>query len=384
MDEIFEEFDSIVSEMASDPSGMVPVSAEILAAVTDGDDDPKFATFVIESGWSKQKRFWGPELFGQVAAEMNAAASTEPIVGYMGHIKPEDHGFIFPEIQLQWVGAKLLQTGEKARMAVKAYVLPGTKARDYLRRGLVKTVSWRGLMAGTPYQKGERVEKFQIESIDLSRPRAAGMSAKLAGALTSEMEERSDKVKTEEIAALTENELRAHNPKLVEGVEEAATKPLATQVSEMEETIKASAPVVEIIPQLRGILGLKEDTDAVDVIQAAITHLKSEGKKLREGILDTVLGKRFKDADTSLVRRILVGEMEARDVKLTGNSDDDEKVVSEMVTTIIDGDEQLKTAVSEMQEAPPNLGGTTSENEGGSVAWKPGMSTSNVRVKARS
>jgi hypothetical protein len=384
--EIFETFTIDVSEMTTDPGGMVPLAPELVAEITEGDDDPRFATFVIESGWSKSKRFWGSELFGEVAAEMNSAASNEPIVGYMGHIKEEDDGYAFPEIQLQWVGAKLLQTGEKAKLAVKAYVLPGTKGRDYLRRKIVKNVSWRGKAALEPFQKGVRVAKFNIESIDLSRPRKAGMSARMVGALTSEMEERSDKVKPEEIAALQQNELRAHNPSLVEAIEKDARSPLETKVGEMETAAEAAKPVVALVPQLREILGLKEDTDEVGVIQAAITKIKSEAKSLREGILDKVLEKRFKggsDADKSLVRRILVGEMADRDVKLTGNSDEDEKAVSEMVTQIIDGDEALKTTVSEMEEAPAHLPSGQKPDGSGTGEWKPGMSTSTVRVKAR-
>lgn len=378
--EIFEDFET-VSEMTTDPGGLVPLPPEIVAEVTEGDDDPRFATFVIESGWSKSKRYWGPELFGEVVSEINNAARNEPIVGYMGHIRPDDHGYAFPEIQLQWVGAKLLQGGEKAKMAVKAYVLPGTKGRDYLKRGIVKTVSWRGVMSGSPFQKGERVDKFRIESIDLSRPRAAGMSARLAGALSSEMEERSDQVKPEEIAALQQNELRAHNPSLVEAIEKDARTTLETKVSEMETEAESHKPVLDLLPQLRGILGLKDDTDEITVVQTAISKIKSEAKSLRESILDKVLEKRFKDADkadVTLLRRVLVGEMQ--DVELVGDEKADEKVISEMVDSVIDGDDDLKKTVSEMEEAPAAPPTTGTERNG---EWKPGMSTSNVRVKAR-
>jgi hypothetical protein len=386
VEEIFESFDIDVSEMTTDPGGMVPLSPALVAEITDGDDDPRFATFVIESGWSKSKRFWGSELFSEVASEIQNASTTEPIVGYLGHIRPEDDPYTFPEIQLQWAGAKLLQTGDKAKLAVKAYVLPGTKGRDYLKRKIAKTVSWRGKAALEPFQKGVRVAKFNIESIDLSRPRAAGMSARMVGALTSEMEERSDTVKPEEIAALQQNELRAHNPSLVEAIEKDARSPLETKVGEMETAAKAAEPIVSLVPQLREILGLKDDVDEVGVIQAAITKIKSEAKSLREGILDKVLEKRFKggsDADKSLVRRILVGEMADRDVKITGNSEEDEKAVSEMVTTIIDGDDALKTTVSEMEGAPADLPTTQKPDGSGKSEWKPGMSTTNVRVKAR-
>lgn len=381
--EIFETFDIDVAEMTTDAGGLVPLSPELVAEITEGDDDPRFATFVIESGWSKSKRFWGPELFSKVVSEIQNAAVNEPIVGYMGHIKPEDDPYTFPEIQLQWAGAKLLQAGEKAKLAVKAYVLPGTKGRDYLKRKIVKTVSWRGKAAIEPYEKGVKVKEFQIESIDLSRPRAAGMSAKLVGALTSEMEERSEKVKTEEIAALTENELRAHAPNLVKAIEDGATAPLNTKIGEMKTEADAAEPTLKLLPQLRGILGLKDDADDVSVIQSAISKIKAEGKTLRESILDSVLAKRFKDADpgdVKLLRRVLVGEME--DVSLEGDEEKDEKAISEMVTKVIDGDEDIKKTVSEMESAAPDLPGTSSDGKQ-TTKYEIGTNTGNVRVKAR-
>lgn len=380
-EEITEVFDS-VAEMTNDAGGLVPLSPDVIQRVAEGDDDPRFATFVIESGWSKSRRFWGPELFGEVVSEIQSSSDREPIVGYMGHIRPDDDPYLFPEIQLQWVGAKMLQAGEKAKLAVKAYVLPGTKGRDYLKRGLVKTVSWRGKAAEEPFQRGVRVKKFQIESIDLSRPRAAGMSARLAGALTSEMEEGGTAVKPDEIAALAENELRAHNPNLVKTIEDAASDPLNTRVAEMEEAAKATEPVIGLIPQLRTLLGLKEETEDVSVIQAAITKIKSEAKSLREGILDKVLAKKLtggSDADRRLVRRVIIGEM--ADVQLSGDEAEDEKVISEMVTEIIDGDESLKQTVSEMENAPADPPGSSGDTK--PEGWKPGMETRNVRVKSR-
>jgi|SRR5215471_535787 len=384
--EITEVFDS-VAEISSDTGGLVTLSPDVVAAVTDGDDDPRFATFVIESGWSKSKRYWGPELFNEIAGEISSASAHEPIVGYMGHIKPEDDAYSFPEIQLQWVGAKLIQAGERAKLAVKAYVLPGTKGRDYLRRGLVKTVSWRGKAAQEPYEKGVRVRKFQIESIDLSRPRAAGMSARLVGGLTSEMEEGGNTVKPEEIAALQENELRAHNSDLVKNIEAEARKPLEAQVAEQTAAADKVKPALDLFPQLRSLLGLKDDADEISVVSAVVTKLKSEGKSLREGLIDKVLDKRFKggsESDRALVRRVLVGEMESRDIKLTGNSDEDEKTISDGITQIIDGDESIKKAVSEMEGTPPDPpSGGENGNSSDPTKWKPGDSTSNVRVKAR-
>ena len=108
---------------------------------------------------------------------------------------------------------------------------------------------------------------------------------------------------------------------------------------------------------------------------------------MRERILDDVLGKKLKggsDADRALVRRVLVGEMASREISLTGDESKDEKAISEMVNEVIDGDESLKKTVSEMENTPPAPPQSGGGNSGGSQEWKPGMSTSTVRVKARS
>lgn len=381
-------FESVVSEITNGQGDqMVFVNSDVLSRVTIGDDDPKFATFVIESGWSKSRRYWGPELFSDVAAEINqAAVHGEPIVGYMGHIKEEDDPFVFPEIQLQWVGARNMPTGDgSAKLAVKAYVLPGTKALDYLKRGLVKSVSWRGKVAQEAVQGGVKIKKFAIESIDLARPRSAGMSARMAGALSSEMEtEGGNTLKPEEIAALQENELRAHNPALVSTIENSATAPLNEKVSEMETVAEQRKPVLAVIPQFRQALGLSEDVSDENVLLAAVSEIRKAGKQLRDSVLDTVLGKKFdtKDENFGLLRRAIVGEMTSKEFELVGDTDKDEKTVSEMVNEIIDGDEDLKKAVSEMEAspaAPPTskpAGGVGSQRE-----LKDGYADSSIRVR---
>lgn len=384
-DLITEVFEADVSEMTVDGGNLVTLPPAFVSEITEGDDDPRFATFVIESGWSKSKRLWSPELFGKVVSEINTAAATEPLVGYMGHIAPDDDPYVFPEIQLQWVGAKLLQAG---KMAVKAYVLPGTKARSYLgkKRPLVRTVSWRGKASQVPFERGVKITDFTIESIDLARPRSAGMSAKLVGALTSEQSEGGNQVKPEEIQALQPNELRAHAPALVTSIEDEAKKPLESKISEMETEAAAVKPTLDLIPDLKKLLKLDDDSDEVSVLKAAIEYFKSEGKKIRENVLDAVLAKRFKggsEADKTLVRRIIVGEMDSRDVRVTGNKDEDEKTISEMVIAIVDGEPSLKELVSEMEQTPPAPPTTGHENGNEGGEWKPGFSTSNVRVKAR-
>jgi hypothetical protein len=379
--EIVEVFETIVAEMTTDPAAIVPLSPEIVSRVTAGDNDPRFATFVIESGWSESKRFWGPELFGGVAAEMNGTANSEPIVGYLGHIREEDDPYVFPEIQLQWLGAKLTQFGDKAKLAVKAYVLPGTLGYKYLEKGIVKTVSWRGKVAQERFENGVKIKSFQIESIDLARPRSAGMSAQLVGGLTSEMEG-GDDLKPEEIAALSENEIRAHNPALVLAIEAAVKTPLETQVSEMTADAAAVQPTLDLIPEFRRVLGLSDDTDDITVIGKALESIKEAGKTVRDSILQAVLGKKFQDEGTrSLVQRLIVSEMDGvRNFKATGDADADEKAISEMVNSFIDKDEAIKTQVSEMEGTPadPPLAGRPN----GGRELKAGLVTSRIRVRS--
>jgi len=385
--EIFEQFDDVVAEMTSDASGLVPLPADVVERVTEGDDDPRFATFQIESGWSKSKRFWGPELFDTVVAEINnSARGGEAIVGYQGHIKPENDAYEFPPIKLHWLGAKLLQRdGDNAKLAVKAYVMPD--ARDYFKRGFVKSVSWRGKVRQEAFGKGVKIKEFLIESIDMARPRTAGMSARLVGSLTSEMEtEEGGIVKPEEISALQENELRAHNPTLVQTIETEARKPLETKVSEMEDAEAASKPTLDLISEFRKLLGLADDTDDLTTVQAVIAELRSHGKKLRDSVLDRVLSKKLtggEERDRQLVRSLIATEMRDREIKLTGIEDDDDKTVTEMVNSVIDGSTQLKEIVSEMEQtpaAPP----VNQPPRGQQRELKAGMTTSTIRVRSAS
>jgi hypothetical protein len=380
--EIFEQFDFVAAEYSSDAvAGLVPLDPATVAAVTEGDPEPKFATFVIESGWSKSKRFWGPELFQNVAEQINS--SDESIVGYMGHIRPEDDPYVFPEIQLHWLRAKAISAGDKAKLAVKAYVLPGTKGRDYLKRGLVKSVSWRGKVLQVPFEKGVRVKEYVIESIDLSRPRAAGMSAKLVGGLTSEMEEGSDEVKPEEISALAANELRAHNAKLVSEIEADARKPLEVKVSEMEtenESLKADG---DILAKVRAALEISPDADVLDVLGKVLDQVKAAGRTVRESILATVLEKKFKDRGTQkLVAAALASEMSGLTLFCDeAHRDDDQKAVSEMVNNYINQDDDLKKLVSEMEETPPAVTNTSPPRDN-DPEYKPGMENSRIRVRS--
>jgi hypothetical protein len=388
---LYELFDpvTVLYEMAASSNPLVAVPADVIERVTEGDSDPKFATFVIESGWSKSNRLWDTPIFDSVHEQISEAAKNDdPIVGYLGHIKPDDDAFAFPEIQFQWLRSALKKVGNKAHIFTKAYVLPDTKARYYLKKGLAKTVSWYGPAEQIPFQKGVRVSDFRLESIDLARPRKAGMSARLVGALTSEMEMEGAEVKPEEIASLQENELRAHNPNLVQKIEQEATKPLSEKVSEMESNTATLKTQADLIPELRKLLGISEDADPLEIVRRLVEEAKKAGRGAKERLLDQLLAKKFKDVEDkhtlSLIRRTLVGEMEDGSIEITGDDEKDEKAISEMVNSVIDGDNDLKALVSEMEQTPVAVPGTSDrDNDGGKEKIKAGYEDSNMTVRSR-
>lgn len=375
MDQITDLFDvEVVSEMASGASTLVSLPPDLVAEITDGDDEPLFATFVIQSGWSNSKRYWAPEVLDTISEQVNKAG--EPVVGYMGHIKPDDDAFTFPDIQLQWLKSVIQPSSDKTKMFVKAYVLPGTKARDYLKRKLVRTVSVRGDANLKRIQGGVAVSEFDLESIDLSRPRKAGMKTQLV-ALTSEMEDST--VKPEEIAALQENELRAHNPTLVTEIESKATQPLTEKVSEMEAAAEDGKKSTDLIVEIRKALGLAEDADVLTTVGELMTKLKESTKGIKDKIFSEVLEKKFKNENTrNLVRRLAVSEMSTEDEE-TEDEDEYRKKVEEMVNNFIENDDDLKALV-----ASTETGGGRSlsslPGERGNREIKEGYSNDNIEV----
>jgi hypothetical protein len=165
-------------------------------------------------------------------------------------------------------------------------------------------------------------------------------------------------------------------------IEEEATKPLTVQVGEMEGEAAAVKPSLDLIPEFRKLLGLSDDVDDVSVLAQALASIKDAGKTVRDSILETVLNKKFKDDGTrSLVKRLIVSEMdEVRNFKATGDNAADEKIVSEMVNTFIDGDESIKEQVSEMEDTPASPPGT--ERTRGTRELKAGMRTSRISVRS--
>jgi hypothetical protein len=377
---IIDSFDvQVVSEMAIGEGTLVPLPKDVIEEINEQDDNPKFATFMIESGFSKAKRNWRPEILEKISEQINSAS--DPVVGYLGHIKPGDEGYVFPEIQLHWLRSRCARVGDKVRMYAKAYVLPEGKGRTYISRKLVNSVSISGEAAMKPVTGGVDVIDFDLESIDLARPRKAGMRTALVGGLTSEMEEGSKEVDKAEIAALTANELRAHNPSLVEAIESDARKPLETKVTEMETENTELKTEADLLAEIRLALGIDANADLLESVGAMLSKIKEVAKGAKDKVFDEVLAEKFKDENTrGLVKLALTSEMKSTEI--SDDSDESKKKVSEMVDKAVEDHEFLKAMVTEEQGS----GGssfTPKPVDRGTREIKPGYSNENIEVRAR-
>lgn len=367
----------VVSEMAVGAGTLVPLPNEMIEEITGLDNDPKFATFLIESGISKQGRNWSPEMLEKISEQINAPG--EPVVGYLGHIKPEDDGFSFPEIQLQWLRSRCQRVGDKVRMAAKAYVLPEGKGRAYIARKLVTTVSISGKAAMRPRQGGGvDVIDFDLESIDLSRPRKAGMKTALVGGLTSEMESEDNEVKPEEIAALSANELRAHNPSLVEIIEKEVKTPLETKVNEMEGEITELTEDKDELAKIREALEIDDKADILETVGQMMVKVKDIAKGAKDAVLDAVLAEKFKDENTrGLVKLALTSEMNS--IEIEDEGDESKKKVTEMVDGAVEKNEILRALVGEQSASGSTFQGSSVER--GTREIKDGYEDSNIAVR---
>ena len=371
--EVFDDLKCSIMEMGQNVGQLVHIDPSLISEITEGDTAPQFVTVAIESGWSSNKRYYSPDTLKGVVEQINS--SDDPVVAYLGHIKPEDDASTFPEPQTRWLKSTLSVTSEKVTAFVKGYNLPGAKIRELLKRKAANSVSIRGKALLRPIKGGVEVREFKLESIDWSRPGKAGMAAKVV-AVTAEMENQGgNSVEPKDIAALTEDELRQHNPLLVKEIEGKAKKDLETKVTEMEtaqEPLEASS---KLLTEIRTAFGIDENADLLEIVKTAISKVKDLGKVTKEKLLTEAIGKKFKDENTQiLVKRVILAEQDF------SNLEDDEKVISEMVDKFIEKDEALRKMVEEMDEqGGANLPDGKKDNRK-ERELKPGYENTNIRV----
>lgn len=149
-----------------------------------------------------------------------------------------------------------------------------------------------------------------------------------------------------DIAALSEDELRAHNPLLVREIENKATAPLTTQVGEMTTTVDALKPEVDLLGKVKELLGLTEGENVVEKVTALLASIEDAAASEIKTYIKEAIGKKVKtERGQALVAR-LVGEMHT---EFEGELNDEmKKKIDEALDAKIDGDEVIKSVVGEM------------------------------------
>jgi hypothetical protein len=348
------DFDAEVSEMASDAAAIVqldPARVKSLLQAT-GDESPEFPILRVEGGTSGNGNHWSDEILRDVAEQIN---KEEP-VAYLGHIKPDDDGYAFPEPQTIWLKAKTQTEGGKEVLYVKGYNFPDARIRQYLKTGVTRAASWRGKAQG-PVMGGVRyIKQFKLESFDWSRKGKAGMDARLV-TVASEME---GSEKDVEIGKLTLDELQEANPSLVTLIKNQGKEEAEKTISEMEPKVEAADQADETFKKLRDVLGIDENTDIVQAVGDVVEQVDSVSKKtLREKIGEVVAGKvKGERARSAVLRLVDVTEME-------GKSDEE---LEKAVEALFDSDEDIKAIVTEMEGgAGPLTQGRISDPKGDKV-----------------
>lgn len=166
---------------------VVTGDADFLKTVGEDERDDKFIYAYTESGISKNNRNWSPDVMRSIGDQ--TVAKMPP--GYLGHIKPTDYGFEFPEPQIVWFGSyveSLPAPSTDIRLWLKGYLLPtATDLETWIKTKAVDSISVYGTLTYTVDDAGvTQIESVDLKSIDISRKLAEGLTSSIVG-LSGEM-----------------------------------------------------------------------------------------------------------------------------------------------------------------------------------------------------
>lgn len=140
----------------------------------------KFIYAYTDSGISANKRDWSPDIMRSIGEQV--VSKMPP--GYLGHIKPADYGFDFPEPQVVWFGSSITElAGEQVRLWLKGYVLPtAQKLTTWIKSKAVNSISVYGNVSYSKDSNGvDKILNIDLKSIDISRKLAEGLSSGITG-----------------------------------------------------------------------------------------------------------------------------------------------------------------------------------------------------------
>lgn len=257
----------------------IPISPNAnVEEMTKGDDsNDKFIYAYSDSGISKNKRNWRPIIMESIANQV----MTNMPPGHYGHMKPQDVGFVMPPPVVTWIGATTEKLSDDVtRLWLKGYIIPledGDNLKTYIRTKAVDSISvWGGLTLLPNEETGiSDVLDIDLKSIDISGKLKEGLHSgivKTAGEMetggqqsagdpenngTRKQENEkggNDNMDKETIIkGLSVNDIKAHNPGLLDGLKTAVMDSL--NVEAKQRTMLAAAGEMETIEKEVGFAG---------------------------------------------------------------------------------------------------------------------------------
>jgi hypothetical protein len=334
----------------------IPVDDVRLQRIKKKDPEPMFVVVEVESGWSASKRLWKPE---RLLEAVEAVNRNKP-VGNLGHplLDPAKYDSDFPEPQVVWLGGAHTRKGDKLVAQFKGYVLPDAKARVLLENEAIDGVSMFGDSRMKPISGGYEVTSFSLETIDFARKGRSGMKSRIV-ALTGEQSTRGgNQVEAKDIAALSEDELRQHNPLLVREIERKSSETLETTIGEQTTTISALQPEVDILAEIKKLLKLSEGENVVEKVTNLLNQVEESARGEIKAFVQSLVEKKVKTPRGQAVVNRLIGEMHTSyDGELTPEL---KQQIETDFNSKIENDDDIKAVIGEMSSTE---GG--SEGEGG-------------------
>lgn len=318
----------VIWELRGDYPSDIPYFSDVdIAELTAGDDDPMFLTLPIGQANVTSKN--GRHYDGEFLAELERQVMANKPIGIMGHLKPDDLGTEFPAEAIHWVGTK--RVGEM--LWGKGYV-PAGAARERIRRYKATNKPLAtSIFAEAAGQFDKAVnairmvaKSLKLNQIDIGPADRVGVpSLARLPLVTAEMQANNNREEQMDKLQVI-NEMTAEDARLL-------PKPV-------QEAILATvqpAPEIELVSELRGVLGADDKAD----LKVLITELKTE----RETAKKTAVSNRIKELIEDKEAGIKVESMRG--------------LVTELVTArnpqTVEGAETAFKAVTEMESVKASL-----------------------------
>lgn len=358
-------------EMAAADASLLKIDPDLVSRVTDGDPDPRFVFVDIDECTSANNVVYDHATFQMIANQVN---EKQP-VGYLGHkhFQGADKDDLLPDPQAIWLAATAVKGSDGAKFLAKGYLLPDAKARDWIKRQAINTVSWAGDAILVPASKGGyRIKEYVLESIDFARKNKAGLKNQRLVVVTEEFHAKAsgrggtrvDEPTYEEVVArLVFADLKAHNPALVKTITEMAKDEVKDEtkvaVAEKEEELTEKFqkdieknPDITMMQKIRDLLGIKDDSNLKpdEAVVALLERLDDLGKKIVGNWFKTeVLEKKVPNEKARAIigRLIPVTEMKG-DFRTESGIEKIKKELEDKADDLIDNDDAVQTVIKEM------------------------------------